>query len=135
MRKKAQLSLEYLLLLAAVLCIFALLLPLLNNVFQLCLFGLDSVNAKRFSEEMQGTVARMSFQADGSAATIEANSLLPWKIASSGEKLLILVQGRDANKSFGVSFPNKLEAQGALVLGKKSFFLKKASGKILLEYD
>lgn len=135
MWKKAQLSLEYLLLLAAVLCIFAMLLPLLNNVFQLCLFGLDSVNAKRFSNEMQATVSQMSFQADGAAAIVEANPLLPWKISSASEKLLILVQGKDGNKSFSVSFPNRLEMQDALIEGKKSFFLKKASGKILLEYN
>lgn len=136
MQSSGQLSLEYLLLLAAVLCVFALLLPLLNNVFQLCLFGLDSVNAKRFSAELQENVSQMSFQADGAAAIIEASPMLPWEISSDGNTLSVSVQGMDGNeKSFSVSFPNEIKFSGALLEGKKSFFLRKSSGKILLEYD
>ena len=133
---KGQLSLEYLLLLLAVLSVFAVLLPLLNTVFELSLFGLDSVNGKRFSFQMQESLAKMSFQADGSITSIEANPFGKWRIHSKGEELFVAVKGPgEREKLFTILFPNSLQMQETIVEGKTSFLLKKLGGKILLEHN
>jgi len=133
MHFEGQLSLEYLLLLAVVFSAFAFLLPVLNNVFATNLFGLDSVNAKQFSQNLQQAVEEMSFQADGSTKSFEANPFSHWVISSAEEKLFVSVQGPGREKVFEVSFPNKISVQASLKT-KASFLLKKESGKILLEY-
>ena len=136
MHRSGQLSLEYLLLLAAVLSIFALLLPLLNNVYELSLFGLDSVNAKRFVLSLQEAIDEMSFQADGAAIYIPARPLTQWELSCSGKQLLLRVQGPgQRQKSFEVGFPNNLAFGSASINSETVFRLKKVSGQILLEYD
>jgi len=136
MHCNGQLSLEYLLLLLAVLSIFAVMLPLLNSVYDLSLFGLDCVNAKRFSFSLQEAIEEASFQADGSLVSIEANPLTNWLLSSSGNSLAILVQGPgESKKSFEVIFPNQLHLDNASITSKTSFVLRKNAGQILLEYS
>lgn len=136
MHSSGQLSLEYLLLLAAVLSIFALLLPLLNNVYELSLFGLDSVNAKSFAFALQEAIEELSFQADGAAIYIPAKPLTQWELSCSGKQLLLRVQGpSQRQKSFEVGFPNNLAFGSASIGSETVFRLKKVSGQILLEYD
>ena len=132
----AQLSLEYLLLLAAVLGLFAVLLPLLNNVYSTSLFALDSLNAKRFCLSLQEAIEEMSFQADGSVNSIEARPLSQWNLSSSGKQLLVAVQGPNlVEKKFSVSFPNQVKISPISINSKTGFLLKKHSAKILLEHN
>ena len=135
MRCNGQLSLEYLLLLLAVLAVFAALLPLLDQTFKASLFGLDSVNAKYFQNKLQHSVNEMDFQADGSKTILEAEPLGQWIVSSSGKILSIKVQGPETEKSFEVFFPNKLAIESKTLSDNTSFFLSKVSGKIILEYN
>ena len=136
MRCNGQLSLEYLLLLAAVLGIFAVLLPLLNNVYAVNLFALDSLNAKRFTLSLQQAIEEMSFQAEGSVTSIEAQPLSSWLISSKAEKLFVAVQGPDSReKLFTVLFPNKVGFKPVSISSKTSFLLLKRSAEITLEYN
>lgn len=136
MRCFGQLSLEYLLLLLALLAIFAALLPLMDQTYKAGLFGLDSVNAKRFTQQLQSRVGEMSFQADGSLALIEAQPLEQWRISSSGKTLALDVLGPDGReKQFVVEFPNELAQTSFILDGAATFALRKASGKIFLEYN
>jgi len=135
MHCNGQLSLEYLLLLAAVLGIFSLLLPLLNNVFAASLFGLDSVNAKRFSQQLQQAVEETSFQADGAATLIEAEPLGKWRLFSEKETLFILVSGpSQREKGFEVVFPNPVVLE-TTISHKTVFVLRKHDARILLEHN
>ena len=133
MRCNGQLSLEYLLLLLAVLAVFAALLPLLDQTFKASLFGLDSVNAKYFQNKLQHSVNEMDFQADGSKTILEAEPLGQWIVSSSGKIFSIKVQGPETEKSFEVFFPNKLAIESKVLSDNTSFFLSKVSGKIILE--
>jgi len=135
MRCNGQLSLEYLLLLLAVLAVFAALLPLLDQTFKASLFGLDSVNAKYFQNKLQHSVNEMDFQANGSKTILEAEPLGQWIVSSSGKILSIKVQGPETEKSFEVFFPNKLVIESKALSDNTSFFLSKVSGKIILEYN
>ncbi len=135
MRCSGQLSLEYLLLLLAVLAVFAALLPLLDQTFKASLFGLDSVNAKYFQNELQHSVNEMDFQADGSKTILEAKPLGQWIVSSSDKILSIKVQGPGTEKKFEVFFPNKLVIENKVLSDNTSFLLSKNSGKIILEYN
>lgn len=135
MHSIGQLSLEYLLLLAAVLAIFAMLLPLLNSVYATSLFGLDSLNARNFASSLQAAIEEMSFQADGSAILVEARPLSNWIVSLAGERLLVSVQGpEESKKQFEVLFPNKAGNYTLSLSSKTLFLLKKQSGKVRLEY-
>ena len=134
MRSNGQLSLEYLLLLLAVLAAFAVLLPLLDQTFKAGLFGLDCANAKRFQSGLQHSVNEMDFQANGSKTILEARPLGEWLVSSSGKVLSIKVQGPEVVKTFKVFFPNELGFESKTLSGNSFFYLLKDSGKILLEY-
>ena len=135
MRCNGQLSLEYLLLLLAVLAVFAALLPLLDQTFKVSLFGLDSVNAKYFQNKLQHFVNEMDFQADGSKTILEANPLGQWTVSSSGKTLSIKVHGPETEKTFEVFFPNELNLKKQTLSSNAFFSLSKDSGKIILEYN
>jgi len=135
MRCNGQLSLEYLLLLLAVLAIFAALLPLLDQTFKASLFGLDSVNAKHFQNDLQHSVNEMDFQANGSKTLLEARPFGKWIVSSSGKTLLIKVQGPETEKTFEVFFPNELALESKALSSNAFFSLSKDSGKITFEYN
>jgi len=135
MRCNGQLSLEYLLLLLAVLAVFAALLPLLDQTFKVSLFGLDSVNAKYFQHSLQHSVNEMNFQADGSKTILEAKPLGQWIVSSSGKILSIKVQGPETEKLFEVFFPNNLTIENKVISDNSFFYLSKDSGKIIFEYN
>jgi len=136
MRSFAQLSMEYLLLLAAAFAVFAMLLPLLNNVFELSLFGLDSANAKAFSIHLQGLVEEMSFQGNGSRTILEARPLSSWKLSSSGKTVFISVKGpSQREKTFEVAFPNNVGFSTETISNKTFFVLEKQFGEISFEHN
>lgn len=131
---RGQLSLEYLLVIASALAVFALLLPLLVQVFQAGVFGLDCVNAGRFSNEMRLAVNEMSFQGSGSVKSIEARPLGEWVVSSEGREFSVLVHGPGGReKAFSISFPNNVFVQRETFSASKAFVLKTESGKVLLE--
>jgi hypothetical protein len=136
MRCLGQMSLEYLLLLLALLAIFAALLPLVDSTYKAGIFGLDCVNAKRFTQALQARAEEMAFQADGSYVLIEARPLEKWRISSSGKALSLIVIGPDERqKAFAVVFPNSIGRLDFAIGGATTFALRRESGKITLEYN
>jgi uncharacterized protein (UPF0333 family) len=141
MRCRGQLSLEYLILLAAVLAVFAMLLPLLSSIYSHGLFALDSINAKQFAVSMQQHVNEMRFQADGAIASFSVKPFNNWGIRSNAKQFFVAVPDPEGKpKEFAVDFPNEIELQPA-TLGKEKetqFTLqkgKKRAGEITLEYN
>jgi len=134
-RGVGQVSLEYLLLLLAVLAIFAALLPLLNSVYGLSLFALDSVNAKHFAFSLENAATEVSFQADGASRSVEARPLSSWRFSSSGNTVEILVHGPSGEKSFTVIFPNELAPETISFSSEQSFFVRNQNGLVLLEHN
>lgn len=135
MHSRGQLSLEYLILLAAALSVFAVLLPLLSQVYEAALFGLDSANAKAFSKNIALSVEEASFQADGALKLLKAEPLGTWVFSSSGSQLSIEVLGPSGRKkAFVIEFPNKLPQNNLEVSGQATLKISKTGGRILLEY-
>jgi uncharacterized protein (UPF0333 family) len=135
MQCTAQLSLEYLILLAAALSAFAVLLPILNQTYEASLFAIDCANAKSFANGLQNSIQEISIQAEGASKTIEANPLGQWHLSSNEEELTIKVQGpNNASKTFLVHFPGK-QPSPILLSGPTRLRLSKKSGRILLEHS
>ena len=137
MRCRGQLSLEYLILLAAVLAVFAMLLPLLSNIYSHGLFALDSINAKQFAVSLQQHANEMQFQADGAVASISVKPFDNWSIRSGSKQFFVAVPGPEGKSNeFAVDFPNEIELQPATLGREKEtrFTLQKCSGRITLEY-
>jgi len=134
MQHSGQLSLEYLILLAAALFAFAVLLPLLNQTYEAALFGLDCASAKSFASSLKHSVAGMSVQADGASKILEASPVGEWQLSSLGSQLAIEVQGPGgASKIFHVAFPGQLTFPKTALSGPAKLRLSKNKGKILLE--
>ncbi len=133
---RGQLSLEYLILLAAVLAVFAMLLPLLSSIYSHGLFALDSINAKQFAVSMQQHVDEMQFQADGAIASFSVKPFKVWGIRSDAKQFLVTVPDPEGKpKEFAVNFPNEIELLPATVAKETHFVVQKQSGRILLEYN
>ncbi len=127
-----QLSLEYLLLLLAALAAFALILPILGQVYNAAFFALDSSLASDFSDSMQARVFEMSFEADGAKAVLKAKPLGKWLVFSQEKRLVVRVFGLK-EKDFVVVFPNKVAFNERLVEAETEFFLSKSKGALVLE--
>lgn len=129
---------EYLILLAAVLAVFAMLLPLLGSIYSHGLFALDSINAKQFAVSLQQHANEMQFQADGAIASISVKPFDNWSIRSNAEQFFVAVTDPEGKpKEFVVDFPNEIELQPA-TLGKEketNFVMQKKLGEITLEYN
>jgi len=135
MKGKGQLSLEYLILLAAALSAFALLLPLLNQTYETGLFALDCANAKSFANCLHQSSEELSMQADGSIKTLEASPVGEWVFSSMGKHLLLEVQGPShSTKTFQIPFPKQEPAVNFSISQKTRISLSNKGGKVLLEY-
>ena len=134
--QRAQLSLEYLILLAAVLAVFSLLLPLLGQAYHASLFGLDSVNAKQFIQSLESTAQEMRFLADGSAKRIDASPITEWSVSCSGKNLGLTVKSSalQEEKRFSAQLPNGIQLQPSSFTEPTAFLIRKAGGRVLIEY-
>ena len=130
---RAQLSLEYLLLLAACFAAFALLLPAAHNVYSSALFALDSKAAGLFAQQMQACVSEMRFLGDGSTMAVSARPLTAWLIQGDNDSLLVSVEAQGGSgRNFRVVFPNKISFNPERLGREKSFILEKRNGLIYL---
>jgi len=135
--QRGQLSLEYLLLLLAVFAVFSFLVPLLTKVYNVALFGLDSANAKQFTQSIASAVDEMRFLSDGSAKSIVAKPFTSWVVSSNGKGFTVTVKSEPlaAEKQFVVALPNKLDLQELSFQGSMLFLVKKSGGTVLIEYN
>jgi len=134
MQNSGQLSLEYLILLAAALSAFAVLLPLLSQTYDAALFGLDCASARSFANGLQHSIADMSIQADGASKILEASPVGQWRLSSKEKELAIEVQGPgSASKIFHVTFPGRLHFPRTILPRQTKLRLSKSQGRILLE--
>ncbi len=133
--EKAQASMEYLLLLAAMLFFFSLLLPLLQKSYALTFFAVDVGNAKNFARELQTKANELSFLSDGSAIALKAKPIESWLIKAEGSELLITVKSSSLQreKVFTAELPNAVFFPETAIEGETVFFLKKEGNTVLLE--
>jgi hypothetical protein len=133
--RRAQVSLEFLLVLLGFAACFAVLLPFYAAAYNASVFALDSMNAKKFADSVAGAVSELNSLGNGSGIVLSAEPFLEWKIFFEKNELLVSVQGRNAGaeKTFRVLFPNSQDFVEVEFDSKKSFALEKIGGKILFK--
>ncbi|GEM_PF-2495012 len=120
---RAQLSLEYLLLLAAFFSVLLLMLPLIQRAYALALFGFDARQAESFSRDFAQKARQLSILSENSVLSIEIQPLQEWQISASGKKLVV---------SFGSKQLGKTKTIETELFADFALFEKTASGKTVL---
>ncbi|MDD5162981.1 MAG: hypothetical protein PHD95_02120 [Candidatus ainarchaeum sp.] len=131
----AQVSLEFLLVLLGFAAVFAALLPFYVVAYNAGVFALDSMNAKRFVNSVEGAVLELDSLGNGSSIAISASPSLKWKIFSEKNELFVSVQPdfQGKEKTFKAIFPDSIGFLELEFDSKKSFALEKINGKILFK--
>lgn len=94
---RGQLSLEYLLLSAALLAVFAIVLSAAATLFQSALFAVDAKNAVLFSNELEKNINYLGLLSSGSQIEMDARPMAQWHIFFSGGRIFVQAE----NKGFG----------------------------------
>jgi len=134
MRQKAQLSLEYLLLIAALLAATAIILPSITAFHNNAMLAIEAGKAKAFIEKIKSEGEKLMVFEEGSSSEISAFPSLEWRLKASEERIEVRVESkalgkekvfeRRANAIF-----EDFEAEGK---EKISLRLRKEGGKILI---
>ena len=134
---KGQASIEYLLLLAALLFFFSMLLPVIQKSYALSFFSTDVISAKRFSTTLEARASEFSFLGDGSTTSLTAKPVGEWTLNSTPDSLTLTVKSGSLNatKLFEAKFPNNPNFPRATISTETVFTLRKENGLVLLEYS
>lgn len=95
---KGQLSLEYIIILAAFFSFLALLFPQLERVFYAGIFSTDVKNAENFLHSFENSARLLSVLGEGSEQRISARIFTSWEIYLEGNKLIVLVKSKELGK-------------------------------------
>ena len=132
---KAQVSLEYLILLAGFFSVLALIIPQTIKLFEASVFALDAKNASAFSQEISAAINELSILEDGSIKSISFSPLLEWNISAQNNSIQIEVINEKIakNKVFSIQTNTDLFSFNKNFSSKSSIKLSKKEGKILIE--
>ena len=135
MKASAQVSLEYLILLAGFFSVLALIVPQTIKLFEVSIFTLDAKNASAFSQELSSTINELSILEDGSIKTISFTPLLEWRISSQNNIIQIEVIDEKIQKQklFSIQTNEEIVSFIQTFSSKSSIKLAKSAGKILIE--
>ncbi len=100
--KKAQASIDYLLVMLGFFAALAIILPSITQASQSFLSASDSITAKQIADDIQAQSTMLSFLGNGSKKTLEYNSIKEININASGNKIIISTE----SKIFEAILPN-----------------------------
>ena len=127
MNSTAQVSLEWLLLAAAFLALFAVLLPAFQLVAEAGFWGLEVAKAKSFADSFQQKTVLLNALGNGSRMVMRVSTGMPWIIKTEENRLEVWVLENEREKRFErqLSFPaisTEFEVVGSvqLVLQKQN---------------
>jgi len=127
-----QVSIEYLLLIAALVSVFSVAVISLEKVFSAASFAIDSHNASAFISELGAGADVLSMLGDCSRKEFSGVVASDWAFSGSGKNIFLILSVNSTQKKFrlpeGISLSNPFKIQK----GKFSVALQKVSGSILL---
>lgn len=132
---KAQVSLEYLLLLAALLSVFSVFLISAGNLYQLGLFAVDTRNAQVFSDQLENQIDLLGLLSDGSKKELPASPVSEWEIFYENGFVNVMVENKKLEQSKTFSFPttSKIRIINSKIGFGEKVILEKKSGIVLIE--
>ena len=128
MNTKAQVSVEYMLLLAAFFGILAITLPVTMQTAQDFLSSSDNLLAKRISEELKEEINLQTFLGNGSSKIMEYSPAKTLTIYSQGSQ--VVIEGKGKTYLVETSFPQLIIRQELST--KFIVQVKKENGKIIV---
>ncbi|MBI2529924.1 MAG: hypothetical protein HYW05_02175 [Candidatus Diapherotrites archaeon] len=131
---RAQLSLEYMLLLAAFFSALLVFMPVIASLHANAVFASDVQNAQNFMGGLESASEKMLILGSGSQLELTAKVLTAWDLEISGPKAVLNIRSESAGKSKTI----EAELAAPLELGRRTFtsgfsmLLKNEDGKITI---
>ncbi|MCX8190039.1 MAG: hypothetical protein N3F05_02305 [Candidatus Diapherotrites archaeon] len=91
MRKKAQISLEFLIVFTIAIITMCFILPSASKAYNKSLKAIDLANAKLFASELQDSIRLIAQLSEGSQLTLKCSPFEDWKFSVGPENITILV--------------------------------------------
>jgi len=135
-KEKGQLSLEYMIVLAAFLALLGMLAPFLVQTQALAQLSLDKKTAQVFLAEIKGKTDQLKLMGDGSNFTIRVRPINSWIIIVDDDEIEVvfpqLKNLEEKSEPLKVTLGTELEDNILDVNGLTVFSLKKEGGEISL---
>ncbi len=134
LNSRAQLSLEYMLLLAAFFSAIMVFMPVIAGLHANAVFASDVHNAQNFMGGLESASGKMLILGSGSQIALNAQVLTSWELSISGTKALLTIKSGNIGKNKTI----EAELAAPLELGKKTFdsgftmLIKNENGKITI---
>lgn len=125
---KGQLSLEFMLLLAAFLSFLFLLLPAIEEVLRMGSYGVDAKAAELFLNRARQSSERLLAFAEGSTEEIEAFALHEWRLSAGGGEFDVEIGDGEYRKKLGLKASPQLAIPPFTFTGKFALRLTKEGG-------
>lgn len=93
--QKAQVSLEYLIVLAALISVILVFMPLIIETQKAGIFALDIIKAESFSKSFADSISEMQFLGEGTKKVFEVEPLGIWEIECNNGILTLKVKSRE----------------------------------------
>lgn len=132
-----QLSLEYIIILAAFFSFLFFFMPSLYRLYHLAEFSMDVRNAEAFVNSFSNAVNSLAAFENGSEKEQESRILTSWTIYSEGKTIFVVVKSNVLGKSKTLSAEMNapIQIQRAAHSGRVKIKLKKEQNIISAEYD
>ena len=129
---KGQLSIEYLIIIAAFLSALLAVSPFINTTLYLAEFAQDVQNAKLFCNEISAAIEKISLLSDGSEFGISSRIIEEWNISVLDGKVKITVESKklEKTKSVEAAVSKQLQFVEKFPSGDVKLHITKTNGKI-----
>lgn len=102
-KRKAQTSLEFLIVLVAFFSVLMLFVPMIAKIHHSGILALEKKKATAFSQELLQTLDEFSLLANGSKKQLKVNASLKWEIEFTSGELLLEIFSKELNKSISLN--------------------------------
>lgn len=133
-KRKAQLSMEFLLVMAGFVFVLALFMPVAVRTSKNALYALELEKARVFLSEFRSAARQASLLADGTASTVKASTLTEWRfsVASGEASVRVESSGPWHSKTVKIKVPEELPDYSASFKGKHAVRVEKLHGELSL---
>tara|TARA_Y100000310_G_C20702563_1_gene831297 strand:+ start:9429 stop:9824 length:396 start_codon:yes stop_codon:yes gene_type:complete len=131
MNSKGQLSIEFLLLLVAVLAFLSVFTSAFSDLEQSSLFAIDVQNAKRFVNELNNSAKTLSLLGEGSEKYFSYKIITEWELSNSPAVLTIY---SESGKNISLQISESIFLKSSKKFKNKlNLVLRKENGKLILD--
>lgn len=137
MKNRAQVSLEYLIVVGAFLSMVLVFMPLLVQTYYLGLFGTDSVKAEKFVYHFKSAVDELAVLGDGSRVELAVNPINEWELRIAANSLSVKVKSSElgSEKTFEVELKPIVGSFSKTISAETTFLIEKQNGKISVNFS